>query len=196
VQLTRVSEAYVPKTKDWMKKNVKTIASLPQLNLAQTVCYILDGLLRSGLRMATTQKSMSPDEAPVLFEAVFVYACIWGLGGALTTDKSSDHRGSFDKFWRDEHKTIRLPEGGLVFDYSVDLDRGVYSPWASQVPNYTDVADVPFGNISVSTVDTVRLTFFLTLLMDLKRCVMFVGGSGTGKTTIVKDKFRSLDPDQ
>ena len=195
-QLTKYFEAYVPKTMDWMKKNVKTIAPLPQLNLAQTVCYIMDGLLGSGEKMATTQKSMSPDEASLLFEAVFVYACIWGLGGALTTDKSNDHRGSFDKFWRDEHKTIRLPDVGLVFDYAVDLDTGAFLPWASQVPNYTYVADVPFGNISVSTVDTVRLTFFLTLLMDLKRCVMFVGGSGTGKTTIVKDKLRSLDPDQ
>jgi len=121
-QLTRLFEIYVPKTMDWMRKNVKTIAPLPQINLSQTVCYILDGLLGSGEKMASTQKSMAPEDAAILFESVFVYACIWGLGGALSSDKSNDYRTIFDKFWRDEHKTIKLPEGGLVYDYCVDLD--------------------------------------------------------------------------
>ena len=195
-QLIKMFDIYLPKTMDWMRKNVKTIAPLPQINLAQTVCFILDGLLGSGEKMASTQKSMAPEDAATLFESVFVYACIWGLGGALSSDKSNDYRTMFDKFWRDEHKTIKLPEGGLVYDCCVDLDTGAYTPWSSQVPTYNHSPDIPFGNISVSTVDTVRLTYFLTLLMDLKRRVMFVGGSGTGKTTIVKDKLRSLDPDQ
>jgi len=195
-QLTKLFDVYVPKTMDWMRKNVKTIAPLPQINLSQTVCYILDGLLGSGEKMASTQKTMAPEEAAILFESVFVYACIWGLGGALSSDKSNDYRTIFDKFWRDEHKTIKLPDAGLVFDYCVDLDTGTFNPWTAQVPAYIHSPDIPFGNISVSTVDTVRLTYFLSLLMDLKRRVMFVGGSGTGKTTIVKDKLRSLDPDQ
>jgi len=169
-------EIYVPKTMDWMRKNVKTIAPLPQINLSQTVCYILDGLLGSGEKMASTQKSMAPEDAAILFESVFVYACIWGLGGALSSDKSNDYRTIFDKFWRDEHKTIKLPEGGLVYDYCVDLDTGVFNPWTAQVPAYVHSPDIPFGNISVSTVDTVRLTYFLSLLSTSREgsCLLVV----------------------
>jgi ubiquitin len=148
-QFMKLFEICLPKSMDWMRKNVKTIAPLPQIiNLSQTVCYILDGLLGSGEKMVSTQKSIVLEEAATLFESVFVYACIWCLCGAISSDTPNDYR-IFDKFWRDEHTTIKLPEANLVFDYCVDLDTGVFNPWTAQVPTYVHALDIPFGKSMV-----------------------------------------------
>ena len=46
----------------------------------------------------------------------------------LRPSKQSDHRGSFDKWFRAEFsEPIALPEDGMVFDYFVDKDRLEYS---------------------------------------------------------------------
>ena len=52
-----------------------------------------------------------------------------------------------------------------------------------------------FGNIYVSTPETLRVTNLLDLLMKNRHAVMLVGGAGTGKTTIIKDTLRNIGPE-
>lgn len=44
----------------------------------------------------------------------------------------------------------------------------------------------------VNTAETIRLRYFLDLLVDKKSAIMFVGGAGTGKSVIVNEKLKSL----
>lgn len=64
-----------------------------------------------------------------------------------------------------------------------------------QVPGFTYVDDGNFGGIFVPTVETTRLSFLLDSLVERRHSVMFVGNAGTGKTSIMKDKLRGLDPE-
>ena len=45
------------------------------------------------------------------------------------------------------------------------------------------------------TSETIRIRYFLDLLMEIRRPVMLVGNAGSGKTVLIGDKFASLDPD-
>lgn len=45
------------------------------------------------------------------------------------------------------------------------------------------------------TQETIRVRFFMDLLMENRRPVMLVGSAGTGKTVLVGDKFAAMDPD-
>lgn len=48
----------------------------------------------------------------------------------------------------------------------------------------------------VHTNETIRIRYFLDLLMETKRPVMLVGNAGCGKTVLAGEKFASLDPDK
>lgn len=49
--------------------------------------------------------------------------------------------------------------------------------------------------VLVHTSETVRVRYFLDLLMETRKPVMLVGNAGVGKTVLIGDKFASLDPD-
>lgn len=44
----------------------------------------------------------------------------------------------------------------------------------------------------VNTVETTRVRYFLDLLIDKQKPIMFVGSAGTGKSVIINDKLKSL----
>jgi dynein heavy chain, axonemal len=176
-----------------LKKMLRTIVPLPEINVVKTICYILEGILKSGEDMAQLQKQLGAEEGAKLMESVFVFACVWGVGGAITGDKTMDYRSAFDKWWKEEWKNVRFPEQGTVFDYLIDKNTGRIGLWSEKVPSYSHIADGLFGNIVVTTVETQRLSHLLDLLMPNRRAVMFVGPSGTGKTTVIRDKLKSMD---
>lgn len=68
-----------------------------------------------------------------LYESYFVFACLWGLGGALLVDKTKDYRAEFSGWWRSEWKGVAFPDKGLVFDYYVNPEAGEMTPWADRV---------------------------------------------------------------
>lgn len=48
----------------------------------------------------------------------------------------------------------------------------------------------------VPTAETARQRFLLDLHVSAKRGILYVGSAGTGKTTIIKDYFSTLDKEQ
>lgn len=52
-----------------------------------------------------------------------------------------------------------------------------------------------FQAVLVHTQETIRVRYFMDLLMENRRPIMLVGSAGTGKTVLVGDKFAAMDPD-
>jgi dynein heavy chain len=202
--LLRLFQQYPAMLFAWMRKNCETIVPLPEINRIQHLCYIIEGILGNGDTFAGQCKSMGLDAAGLLLESYFIYALMWAIGGATFVDKQVDHRKKFCNFFKDEFKTIRFPEEGEIFDYCVDETKfplvikddilsTPFMPWSEKVDKYTHQRAIVFGNIYVATMETQRLTYLLDILLPGKHAVMFVGGAGTGKTTIMNDKLRKVD---
>lgn len=66
--------------------------------------------------------------------------------------------------------------------------------WSTRVPKFTYTPDC-LAYAFVPTVETARLSHLLDLLLPNRHHVMFVGGSGTGKTAVMHDALRRLDPE-
>ena len=205
--LRKLFEIYVAKVFEWMRKNCETIVPLPEINRVQHLCYILHGILGNGDNFAGQCKTIGQESAQQILESYFIYASIWSLGGATFTDKQFDHRKAFDRWWKDEMKTIRIPDDGTVFDYCVDeslfpltIDNEILSSpfisWSKKVQGYVHNSSIVFGNIYVATMESQRITYLLDLLMNNKHACMLVGGAGTGKTTVMGNKLRNMDSDQ
>uniref|UniRef100_H3HCG5 AAA+ ATPase domain-containing protein n=1 Tax=Phytophthora ramorum TaxID=164328 RepID=H3HCG5_PHYRM len=185
-------DKYVDPIYDLMRKGYKQVAPVRLINQVSTICYLLEGLLGN---IPTEKKN------PEVIESIFVFCATWAFGGPLIVDKSIDYRKNFHELWCSTFTNIKYPKEGLCFDYFYNLESGEFESWSTKVPKYAPgsigngPADTPFNSIVISTNDSVRIRFLVETLVARQRPAMLVGGSGTGKTTILKNFLRELDDD-
>lgn len=146
-------------------------------------------------------KGLGIDSA--VLECYFLTALYWSLGAALVEES----RIKFDAYVK---KLSGLPEmsgeGAIagpgeipihyptLFEYFFDPDLNKWVPWVDKVPEYEHKVGLKFHEILVPTVDTVRNTWLLELMVKIKRPVVFVGETGTSKTATIQNFLRKLDP--
>jgi dynein heavy chain len=131
------------------------------------------------------------EEIKQLYEAFFVFAAMWAYGGSL----DDDHKGNFSKSFVSLSTKAKFPEGGQCFDYFYDPIEAGWRHWATKVADFDPAFDGLFSNLVVPTAETTRQRFLLDLHVSAGKGVLYVGSAGTGKTTIVKDYFSTLDPE-
>ena len=185
-------DKYIEPLYDATRRQFKTVVPLRLINLVKTTCYLLEGLLAE---LANTTHN------PELIESQFLIALMWAFGGPLT-HKNRDGPKRFHEVLEALSPTIKFPKGAVCFDYYFDVASAEFVQWETKVSEYVPVpigagpGETTFGNLVVSTVDTVRLTSLLHQLAERRHPVMFAGTAGTGKTTLMQDYLRNLDDDK
>jgi hypothetical protein len=81
---------------------------------------------------------------------------------------------------------------GSVFDYVVNGKTGKFQTWAELVVDAPYDGIAPMGSVFVPTAETSSLRYFLDMMIELHKPIMFVGGAGVGKTQLVKGKLATL----
>ncbi|NWI70492.1 DYH17 protein, partial [Todus mexicanus] len=185
--LTILFDKYLPACLEKLKFGFKRITPIPEVTLLQMVLYLLECLL--------TPQTVPPDSPRELYELYFVFACTWAFGGAMFQDQLMDYRLEFSKWWVGEFKTIKFPAQGTIFDYYIDPKTKKFMPWTEKVPIFELDPEVPLQASVVHTTETIRIRYFMDLLMEKKRPVMLVGNAGTGKSVLMRDKLESLSTD-
>ncbi|KAG7460462.1 dynein heavy chain 11, axonemal [Solea senegalensis] len=182
--LTILFEKYVPRCLEKIRNNFKTIIPIPENSMVQTLCTLLDCLLTPG--------NIPSDSPRELYETYFTFACIWAFGGALCQDQLCDYRVEFSYWWTKEMNTVKLPAQGTVFDYYLDPQSRRFLPWSDTVPPFEMETYTPLQAVLVHTAETVRLRYFMDLLLERRQPMMLVGNAGVGKTALVRNKLDSL----
>uniref|UniRef100_A0A2K6TF76 Dynein axonemal heavy chain 11 n=1 Tax=Saimiri boliviensis boliviensis TaxID=39432 RepID=A0A2K6TF76_SAIBB len=185
--LTILFDKYVPACLDKLRTSFKTITSIPESSLVQTVCVLLECLL--------TPENVPSDSPKEVYEVYFVFACIWAFGGTLLQDQLSDYQAHFSRWWQKEMKAVKFPSQGTIFDYYVDHKTKKFLPWADKIAQFTMDPDVPLQTVLVHTSETTRLRYFIELLLEKGKPLMLVGNAGVGKTVFVGDTLASLCED-
>ena len=137
-----------------------------------------------------------------VLEGLFITSIIWSLGAGLL----EEDRITFDNYIK---KLSALPqnpaEGSVVgpgeipiahpsiYEYYFDLKQEKWISWNDIVPIYVHDPAVKFSEILVPTLDTVRTTWLLSLMVNIKRPVVLVGETGTSKTATTANFLRRLD---
>lgn len=75
----------------------------------------------------------------------------------------------------------QLPGSGDLFSYFVDFDTRRLEPWEKIIPSFKYSPEIPYFDLLVPTVDTVRYGFLMEKLLVVNRSVMFTGTTGVGK---------------
>lgn len=132
--------------------------------------YLLDALL-----VPANIKTDSPKE---LYELYFCFACIWAFGSAVFQDQAIDYRIEFSKWWVNEFKSVKFPQtaqGGTIFDFYIDSETKQFMPWTEKIPKFELDTDMPLQAVLVHTSESIRVRYFLDLLVTKRHPVMLVG---------------------
>ena len=137
-------------------------------------------------------------------EAVFITSLVWSVGASLL----EEGRVKFDAYLkRLSGLTINPSEFANVladeipsalptlYDYYFNIEVQHWVPWTAKVPKYNHDPCMRFNEILVPTVDTVRSTWLVELMVQINRPVVLVGETGTSKSATVHNFLRGLDRD-
>ncbi len=121
----------------------------------------LQSLLGSehGVDLAQAQDQLEP-----ILSQLFAFAYIWGLGGSLTHECHQP----FTAFVRSQLTSlVQLPATGSAFDFFVSVKAGPQGvvadmqQWGAVLPGFAYDKRMPYFQMLVPTVDTVRYSFLL-----------------------------------
>ena len=126
--LTILMDKYIPSCLEVTRSRFKTIVPLPEICHLQMLCRLLDNLLLSNM--------MSYESPREVYELIFVFACVWAFGSALSSDSASNQRLEFSLWWLSEFKAVRFnitETAPTVFDFYIDFEVMQLVPWSEKV---------------------------------------------------------------
>ncbi|MCQ2815633.1 MAG: AAA family ATPase [archaeon] len=145
-------------------------------NLMDEVVYSKDVLF----------KEMEDETKALIAEGIFFMAYMWGVGGGLK-DKEKIMPAIVNSMIKSKNK-IRIPEKEKTtcFDYFFDSKKIAWVPWLD-VLSKPEIGEFElFADIIIPNVEVTRLSRITAINMIEERAVLFVGGSGTGKSAVCK----------
>ena len=99
----------------------------------------------------------------------------------------------FSKWFMNEFKSTKFPVGANVFDVWVDPIAMEFTTWSDRVPKFELDSDLPLQACLVHNTETIRIRYFLDILVDLSFPVMLIGLAGCGKTLLISEKLNQMD---
>jgi len=141
---------------------------------------------------ADDPEAQTPDYASFV-GPFFLFSLIWSVGAS--TDKTG--RKKFDKWLREKAVEVSLdakflpPEDLSVYEFAFDVPKKQWVNWLATAPDYELDSATPFAEIVVPTVDTIRYTYLLDILLKKSIHVLCVGPTGTGKSVVVNEKLQN-----
>ncbi|CAF0762898.1 unnamed protein product [Adineta steineri] len=125
-----------------------------------------------------------------LIEMWFVFCLIWSIGASV----DDEGRKKIDIIFRETEGTF--PNKDTVFEFYVDTTNRTWLHWEEQLKEeWIYNSEIPFYNMIVPTVDTIRYEYLIHHLLLNKHQVLLVGAVGTGKTIIAENVLKKLDTD-
>ncbi|XP_068084396.1 dynein beta chain, ciliary [Anabrus simplex] len=177
-------DKYIPPCLENMRVRFKKITPIAEISHIQMLCHLLNCLL--------IPAHTPPDCPREWIDMYFVFACVWAFGATMFQDQAVDYRVEFTKWWVNEFKNVKFPTQGTVFDYFIDTKTKTFLPWTEKLSKFDLDPDMPLQAVLVHTAESIRIRYFLDLLMEHRHPVMLVGAGGVGKTVLVSDKLSNM----
>ncbi|KAI1890876.1 hypothetical protein AGOR_G00158120 [Albula goreensis] len=212
-QLNSLFSRFLQDSITFVRSSVKEVITSMDSNLTCSLLKLLDCFFqpfipREGEKPHPQEKLSRLSE---LIEPWFIFSIVWSVG--CTGDADSCQR--FSQWFREkmaqENVVLRFPEEGLVYDYQLD-DAGIsikdeddddgkgkkvrWLSWMESAQDLVITPDTSYSDIIVPTLDTVRISFLIDMLLSNKKPVLCMGPTGTGKSLTMSDKLLNQMPSE
>ena len=165
-------EGTIDRTLSKVKNSCDELTTFNDCQLLILICNILEVVLMSNV-----------NEKRVITQAYY-FAFVWGVGGLL----DEGGRESIDSIARSVFESADIPPNQSLFEYYIDPNKGTgFRPWSDMIPLFTPKWDRAFNEIIVPSVETVRLEYFITNLVNTYKHIFITSNSTCGKSLIVND---------
>lgn len=174
-ELQGLFDKYIPDTLFYCKKTFQHVIPQVDICMVMAICKLLESIFK-------TTDVKGP-------EYVFVFACIWCIGGGYIEKDGKDYKKEFSNWWKDKWKVIKFPSKGTVFDYYVDIENSKLDDWNkisnSDIVNTIDTSK-SISSYTIPTVDTISASYLMNQFISVNHSPILVGQAGCGKTQIIK----------
>ncbi|KAL0050690.1 hypothetical protein WJX82_005287 [Trebouxia sp. C0006] len=200
----------------FVRRNCRELVTTADINLPVSLMSLFSSLLDCFKPNAAGEPPVLPAEPTKLLEGLFIFSLIWSIGATTETAgrtlfnhflrkllrkgvEESPDRTEFDL---GPGVTIATPEfdlrailpvDGSVHDYMFDQESCDWVHWMKTVPSQELPPTLAFHEIIVQTIDTVRYSYLMRLLITHGHHTLFTGATGTGKTVYMTSQINALD---
>jgi dynein heavy chain len=179
--LQQLFDKYVPDTLFHCAKSFKHVVPQVEISMVMCMCKLLENILNH-------------QEVKGL-EYIFVFACIWCIGGGYTWKEGKNYKQEFSNWWKDKWKVIKFQSKGTVFDYFVDTENSKLDDWnkmtADDIVSTIDTSKA-IASYTIPTVDTISASYLMRNFIQANHSPILVGLAGCGKTQIIKGLLTEL----
>ena len=119
----------------------------------------------------------------------FALSMVWGCFGCV------NNKGCprVESFIRNKFNEIKLESSQLVMEHYYDFEKHDYVKFSTENYPFKYVKGMQFSSIYVPTIDSLRYSFILETLLNLRSNVYVTGETGTGKTAIIQNIIKKLN---
>lgn len=118
----------------------------------------------------------------------FIFSYLWSLGSNLIDSSQS----KFESFVLEQFEEI--PEASIsseteLFNVYFNTMSKTFENWNNIVPNFVYNADIPYFELLVPTIDSIRYSYIIQRLLQMNQPVMLTGITGKSLLNAVKLRY-------
>ncbi|KAL4487471.1 hypothetical protein ABPG72_006991 [Tetrahymena utriculariae] len=167
---------------DHIRKMKEPIATC-DLQLVNSLCNLIECFISEEYGF---KKNERPDFKKRYLDHAFAFAFIWSMCSTV----NEANYDKLDILVRDKFPLCIFPNQGTVYSFFLDVGSQQHNDltfrhWNDKTPEFVYDKEIPYFNLLVPTLDTVRYSFFTEWLLSFKKHMYLTGMSGTGKSVIL-----------
>ena len=162
-------------------------------SLIQSLCFFLEfyltrehGFIGRELPNLDNQDQLGRYKRQIIM--CFAMSMVWGMFGCVNNKGSA----RVESFIRNKFGEIKMENSLLIMEHYYDFTKSDFIRFSTESSPFTYVKGMAYSSIFVPTIDTLRYSFVLDILLNARKNVYVTGETGTGKTAIIQNKIKSL----
>ncbi|CAB0031813.1 unnamed protein product [Trichogramma brassicae] len=177
----------------FFRKNCDHAIAQVDISKVSMLCALLQSLI---LEPGAIDRTADLSKIKTFLTQAFVFSYIWSIGGNVVDGS----RETFEYFVRelfDNDVNANLPSSSDLWDLFVNTQDKRMEVWKKLMPTFTFDPAVPFFEVLVPTIDTVRFGTRLPIpfgkTMIRYTCLVVVKHTGVGKSVIAKLVLNTME---